>query len=244
MSTNTLCQYLDWDSNFFGVRIARLTSHHLTEEILKDTSYWCAANNIGCLYFLADTDDDETVVLAEQHAFHLVDLRITLEIPTTAIPPHTTHSMNNAIRMGEARDVLELRHIARNNHHDTRFYFDRHFSRERCDELYATWIEQSCKNFADAVFVVNNKGKAGGYITCHLREGNVGQIGLVGIGPALQGRGMGTTLVKHALHWFAKQGMTKVTVVTQGRNVAAQRLYQKCGFLTQSVQLWYHKWCS
>ena len=31
-------------------------------------------------------------------------------------------------------------------------------------------------------------------------------------------------------------------VVTQGRNIAGQRLYQRCGFLTRSVELWYHKW--
>jgi len=33
-----------------------------------------------------------------------------------------------------------------------------------------------------------------------------------------------------------------VTVVTQGLNVPAQRLYQKSGFLVSSVYLWYHLW--
>ena len=45
-----------------------------------------------------------------------------------------------------------------------------------------------------------------------------------------------------ALDWFATQGVEKVTVVTQGRNGAAQRLYQRCGFVTGSIHLWYHKW--
>jgi len=31
-------------------------------------------------------------------------------------------------------------------------------------------------------------------------------------------------------------------VVTQGRNLAAQRLYQRNGFVTASLQLWYHRW--
>jgi hypothetical protein len=29
---------------------------------------------------------------------------------------------------------------------------------------------------------------------------------------------------------------------TTQRNYAAQRLYQRCGFLTGSIHLWYHKW--
>lgn len=242
MSTNTLCQHLNWDSDFFAVRIARINTHQLTEKNLQEANSWCAANKIDCLYFLADTNDNETIMLAERSEFHLVDLRITFEKRMAAVTTDNISVTKGLIRLCEARDIEELRNIARNNHHDTRFYFDGHFSHERCDELYATWIERSFKDFADAVFIADSEGKAGGYITCHLREGNIGQIGLVGVGPALQGKGVGTLLVNHAICWFATQGIGKVTVVTQGRNVPAQRLYQKCGFLTQSFQLWYHKW--
>jgi hypothetical protein len=39
-------------------------------------------------------------------------------------------------------------------------------------------------------------------------------------------------------------GAQDVAVVTQGRNGAAQRLYQRCGFVTHALDLWYHKWYS
>ena len=31
-------------------------------------------------------------------------------------------------------------------------------------------------------------------------------------------------------------------VVTQGGNVAAQRVYQHAGFRTARTELWYHRW--
>jgi hypothetical protein len=49
-------------------------------------------------------------------------------------------------------------------------------------------------------------------------------------------------MVLAALDWFEMQGAKETTVVTQGRNVAAQRLYQQCGFITKTVQFWFHKW--
>jgi len=41
---------------------------------------------------------------------------------------------------------------------------------------------------------------------------------------------------------LARQQIDKVSVVTQGHNLAAQRLYQRCGFLTHSIKFYYHKW--
>jgi len=54
----------------------------------------------------------------------------------------------------------------------------------------------------------------------------------------------GKSLLLVALDWFASQGAKEVRVVTQGKNIAAQRLYQRCGFVIRDLQLWYHKWYS
>ena len=48
----------------------------------------------------------------------------------------------------------------------------------------------------------------------------------------------------HAARWFEQEDAEKIRVVTQGRNVAAQRLYQKCGFASSSMEIWFHRWFS
>jgi ribosomal protein S18 acetylase RimI-like enzyme len=64
----------------------------------------------------------------------------------------------------------------------------------------------------------------------------------VSVAADARGRSLGSALVEHSLRWFGERGMKDVSVVTQGRNAAAQRLYQRCGFITDSVQIWYHRW--
>jgi ribosomal protein S18 acetylase RimI-like enzyme len=85
--------------------------------------------------------------------------------------------------------------------------------------------------------------KAVGYITCDIENNRrIGRISLVGVDESAARMGIGSSLVYSALNWFYKEKIPKVIVITQGRNYDAQRLYQKCGFKTISVQLWYHKW--
>jgi ribosomal protein S18 acetylase RimI-like enzyme len=82
-----------------------------------------------------------------------------------------------------------------------------------------------------------------GYISARVEQsGKVGRIGLVGIGPNFRQKGIGSLLLQTALEWFTSQSVTIVRVVTQGGNVAAQRLYQRFGFKMISIHLWYHKW--
>ena len=131
--------------------------------------------------------------------------------------------------------------MARTNHRDTRFYYDGHFSVEAADRLYETWIERSCTGYADAVLVAERDGQLAGYITCDLHD-SYGQIGLLGVGEGWQGQGIGSTLINGALHWLSTRGVDKVQVVTQGRNLRAQRVYQRCGFVSAQLELWYHRW--
>lgn len=231
------CEYLEWDSQFFGVRIARLTEARLTPGSAAAARQWCRANEIDCLYFLADANDLETVRLAQLHAFQLVDIRLTLERQLgDGIGPAT------AVRPFQPTDGGALRAIARVSHGDSRFYYDPRFARERCDALYEAWIERSFGGWADAVLVAEWEGAPAGYISCHRTSGEVGSIGLFAVVREHQRRGLGRQLVAAALEYFRQNGMKQATVVTQGRNVASQRIYQRCGFITQAVQLWYHGW--
>jgi|HubBroStandDraft_1064217.scaffolds.fasta_scaffold00236_4 dTDP-4-amino-4,6-dideoxy-D-galactose acyltransferase len=232
-----MCEYLDWDSRFFGLRIARLNESRLTSASVTCARSWCRENQIDCLYFLADSDCAETAALARANAFQLVDIRLTMERRLdSAFGPVSV------VRPFQPADAARLRAIARVSHRDSRFYYDAQFARPRCDALYEAWIERSFAGWADAVLVAEWDGAPAGYISCHLAPSGVGSIGLFAVAQEHRRRGLGRQLVAAALGYFGQNGMNQATIVTQGRNVASQRIYQGCGFLTQSVQLWYHCW--
>lgn len=236
MNSSELAQFLPWDSEFFGLRIARYLLEELTSESLAALMAWQREQAMDCLYFLADPNQAESLLLAEANNFHLADLRFTLETSG-----EIAQELPASVRLFKESDRAALRSIARVSHRDSRFYFDSHFPLERCDALYETWIDRSVDGYADATLVAEVEGNAAGYITCH-RDAGEGRIGLVGVHNEYQGQSLGKALVKASLAWFSAAGFTKVSVVTQGRNIRAQRLYQRCGFLTRSVQLWYHWW--
>ena len=142
-------------------------------------------------------------------------------------------------------DLGNLDAIARAGHTDSRYYHDPGFPRAGCDDLYSTWIKRSLEGaIADIVFVPVIDGAAAGYVTCKrdAEPAKTGWIGLVGVGPQARGRGVGSALIRRAIAWFRESGVEEVLVVTQGRNEAAKRLYERSGFLTRDTGLWYHRW--
>jgi hypothetical protein len=94
------CQALEWDSDFFGRRIARVQCQ-LTPATAQDAVAWCWQNRIDCLYLTVACHDVPAVRVAEANGFQLVDLRITLERQLVG-PPEPTPS----VRLYRESDIL------------------------------------------------------------------------------------------------------------------------------------------
>jgi dTDP-4-amino-4,6-dideoxy-D-galactose acyltransferase len=234
MAASGPCELLEWDTEFWGVPIGRVVGGEVSPEVDE----WASANGVACMYFLAPSDAPEAVRAAEHSGFELVDVRVELDRPSTG------HEAV-AVRSARADDVERLRELAGSVHRgETRFYADPGFPDKRCDELYALWIERSVEGWADEVFVAELDADVAGYVSCHADEARGrGSIGLIGVAEAARGKGVGASLVNAAVAWSRERGLPTVSVVTQGRNVQAQRLFQRCGFRTGAVDLWFHKWC-
>lgn len=237
------CQFLEWDSRFFGCRVARVDTHHLRNDTISSILAWCHQHAIDCLYFLSAADDAESVAIAEAHGFGMKDVRVTYEHTLASRPPvPTAPPAGVVVRPVQPGDVATLEQIARNSYADSRFSFDTRFPHPAVQALYSTWLRNSCSGDAAMVLVAEHQQQPAGYITCHLPDAPRGHIGLVGMDAAVRGKGIGQHLMQHVLRWFGEQGSPLVTVVTQGRNMTAQRFYQRAGFLVQATQIWYHKW--
>jgi len=205
-----ICTYLDWDSEFFGHRIARANPTRLDHLSMNELMSWCSENRIECVYLLAEPDDPQTLHLAETNEFLLADVRLSFEQAVDQSPPPLT---GGVLRLASEEDLDALRAVARTVHRDTRFYFDQHFDRAKCDRLYETWIEKSLRGYAQAVFVAEADGKPVAYVTCHLR-GDEAQIGLLGVADGYRGASLGSTLVRQFLIWAAQESAKRAVVIT------------------------------
>ena len=232
------CTPLAWDSAFFGMAIARINEPALDDTRAAAVDAWCARQRVACVYYLAPADDAAAARCAARQGFDLVEFRLEFEWQGPAGP------MPTGVRAALPADVPALEAIARPSFTDSRFYVDGRFPRARCDDFYACWIRESCRpgGLADAVLVAERDGAPAAFITCKREPGPIGRIGLVGVDARFRGQGLGRQIVGAAQSWFAAQGLSPVRVVTQGRNIASQRLYQRDGFLTHAVGLYYHKW--
>ncbi len=245
MTINSPVRLLDWDSTFFGVRIGRIEATRLTQVDIAAALQWASNHGVECLYFLCVADDDESVRLAEAQEFHLVDLRLTLRWRKDGRPTSGLLRGDESVpvvRPYRPEDKIGIEDIAAVAYHDTRFFYDRNIGVEHATALYREWAAKSCDGAVDAVLVAADSQVVQGFITCQLQSPRHGQIGLVGVHEESRGAGLGQMLVEAALAYFVDKGVDSVEVVTQGRNIAAQRLYQKCGFRSHSLHLWYPRW--
>ena len=127
MSDRTLpCYPLEWDSQFFGFKIAKVTDPLLTEERCRQIDAQCRAEGVRCLYFRASSDDPATTRLAEDNGFHLVDVKTTLYRKLDErFRPRTIASR---IREASEADLPVLERIAAASHRNTRFFYDGRFN--------------------------------------------------------------------------------------------------------------------
>lgn len=233
---------LDWDSRFFGLRVARATEQRLSEESARRLVEWADGEGVQCLYLLADPAHAETARLAPRHGFEPVDVRLTLAWEPRAGSQAVAPSPH--VRPWQEDDLPALRELARSSHQTSRFYFDARFPRPLCDRLYEEWIERSCRGWAEVVLVAELGGEPAGYLSCHHEADASSRIGLVAVADGARGSGLGAELVREAQRRVQSEGRVPCRVATQARNVAAQRLYQRHGFLTEEVGVWYHRWAA
>jgi dTDP-4-amino-4,6-dideoxy-D-galactose acyltransferase len=230
---------LPWDSAFFGLSLARVTGSTLDAASASEVVALARAQNVACLSLLLPATDASSIAAAQEAGFHLVDVRTTLERPAGEPLPDAPALR---VRRHAQTDLPALEGIAGEAHLNTRFGRDARFPPARVAELYRTWIRKESAGGADEVLVVEAEGAPVGYVTCQLGAGGPGKISLIAVRSGERRRGAGTALLRAALEWFGARGVDRVTVVTQGHDVAAMRLYERTGFRTTAVELWFHLW--
>ena len=108
------CEFLPWDSSFFGFRIGRIRRERLTRTLMLEVDEWASEHRMDCLYVLSDPEDHPTVDLVHQHGLRLTDVSVTLRLAAESVDDAT--GWRGDVRPARAADVPALRALAASNH--------------------------------------------------------------------------------------------------------------------------------
>lgn len=259
MSGLACWSHLAWDSEQFGFPAARLDllaasgdraiATTIKKNLISETVLECANRGIRHLTARVDAANLSSIDALQKNGFDLIDgiQTFSLRIPIAASFPKREHSFE--VRLFRESDLPQVRELARSAYIHDRFHADSSLDQETADRINELWVMNSCLGkMADAVVIVSVDETLLGYVTCVVdREASrvlgvgCGEIGMVATTASARNGGVASAATIAALEWFVLQGVSFVEVGTQLRNIAAARLYERCGFRLAAASLTWRK---
>ncbi len=227
---------LDWDSQFFGKKIAHI-------DLEKDEDYvgleeFIGVNNVDLIQAKVEINELEKINFLEQNSFNFADLKINFYTKIDS-----NKRIDERIVFAEPMDTLKITEIANDMFSHSRYYAALDvFGKDKVSRLYQTWVEKSIKGqFDDYCLICKQNETVCGFITVkELIDQRSAQIGLIGVSDHFRNKGIASTLISAVHYLLHQKGITELKVSTQGKNIGAQNLYIKNGFLVENMQLWYY----
>lgn len=225
---------LNWDSDFFGLRIGRACISSVEESEALMAQKDLAKEDYDLVYVFGN----QRVGFSAENA-KLVDEKVVYVLND----PFCGKSDPNVIVWDANKGVSDdLLHLALLSGKYSRFRLDKGFPLGSYERLYSRWIEQSVNRvIASEVFCYMVEDVPRGMVTLDREEG-VGTIGLVAIHEDFQHQGIGTAMMRHVIQYTETKRCMKLSVATQFENTPACRLYGKNGFVVESVTNVWHWW--
>ena len=142
-SMTRLVEPLAWDSEFFGVPIARVDLNGASVETLRRIDEEARDEGIACLFGSLDPDDPETPYRVQVCGHRLVEVAVTLRRPA-GLPFEPRPSASRA-RRGTLDDVPRLTEAIATLAPWSRFAVDPHFGPEAARRMHEAWVQRAAR---------------------------------------------------------------------------------------------------
>ncbi len=225
---------LQWDSDFFGLRIGRADISTKEDALSLANRYEELKKQYDLLYIF----DPDNVGFAANGA-RLVDEKILYSKPCE---PRQQYSDVSFFK--QASPSEDLYRLALVSGGYSRFRLDKHFPKGSYQRLYEKWIESACPQQGtnkQILILPDTNDIVRGMITIN-HEGELGHIGLVAVDPDCQHQGIGGKIMSTLDGYLFDLGVKTLEVPTQKANTDACRWYEKNGFAIESITPVYHWW--
>jgi GNAT superfamily N-acetyltransferase len=232
----------DLERQRFGVIAAR--APNLTVDSLAAILDYCRDNAVDVLIARCPADDLPAAQAMERAGGQLMD---TLVYYQRALDRSMPDARDLELpRTLAAHDIDHVRRIAARAFagYVGHYHADPRLDRAKCDEVYTSWAERSCRdrNVASTVLIAEEAGRVAGFLTLVERSLSEHEIALNAVDPEFQGRGVYKRLVIGAMKHARDRGADRLWVSTQLINVAAQKTWTRLGFELARSHYTFHLW--
>jgi hypothetical protein len=230
-----LIEVLPWDSEFFGIPIARADLTGATADMLRAIDTDARAAGVACLYGSLDPTDDTAAHLAQTFGHRLVEVALTFERPPTPFTPKPTTAM---VRRGTLDDLPALEPAVKTLAPWSRFAADPRFGVDAAGRMHEAWMARAACDTTDerALYISYDDDGVTGVAT--FVRTPVPRVDTKGV--TKQGSGAADALMVALFDW-AGGGPTEAGPCA-ARNIAPLRYLERCGFRVGRTRYLFHRW--
>lgn len=237
MNTDNFTEILDWDTHFFGRKIAKIVVGGPDEGYVEEKLQEYKLLDFDLVYVFLPGSVKLSDRLCTSYHCKLVDCKMVYR---AAIGGEYEVAPSIMEFQGEASELYTLGLQAGR---DSRYRMDDYFAPDDFEKLYKTWIDNSVAGpMADKIFVFKEQlHHIEGFVTVKM-QGDEAFIGLIAIEARQRGKGIGSRLIAAAKRYVKDSRITSLYVATQKQNVPACTFYERNGFILKSETNIYHAW--
>ncbi|WP_051935900.1 GNAT family N-acetyltransferase [Salegentibacter sp. Hel_I_6] len=227
-------EVLDWDSDFFGVKVAKIDPKLKIENYNKLIQN-LDKENIELAYFNSD------FVLPSSDLYEVIKLDNKIALSKKL---GTRKDFHPGIRFyTNSTPTPEMFQLSKRIARRSKFYDDANISKKKVYELYELWLDKSVKGIlADAVIVYEENGVILGLVSIKINEKNEGIIPLLGVDAKHEGKSISFYLMAAVETYLLENNCEVLISSTQAQNLKALKVYERFGVHCEKGLYINHLW--
>lgn len=230
---------LEWDSLFFDMEIYSLQvdiNYSIKDTLIQKIEEVSNKNTKFLIQTLIPSDEHRTIEHIQEVGFEYVETKINL---TKDVMIENNVDENMYLKKIKFEDTFSFRDILFDMYGENS-RFTSITSSQIVNKFYYEWIINSIVGRHDDECIgYYSDGQLNGFLTYKIRDNRM-TIGLLGVLPDFQGRGISSYLIEYAAQLAAENKCKKITISTQESNTKAISVYLKKGFMIESKEDWYY----
>lgn len=234
-------EYLEWDSNFFELKIGKLDVYDNNIFDIK-ALYRELLNECFDVIYVFKYNSPLYLYGSDHLPIHLSDIILTMSMPLNKEQNlNTNYEFRTKLTSDELQQCYK---IAESTSEVSRFYNEKEFGATKTEALYRKWIDNALnQSFSDGIFIEKIEDIIVGI---HLIKTNIktntGYFTLTGVDSKMKGQSIGSKLWNQSFSFWNEQG--NVSIIKSPfsiKNIHSFNFHLKMGFnKIEEIKYIYH----